>query len=134
MDDSEPNIASIGGEVHTMWENFEERFQLLDIIANVINPNNSNNAIVFQTCGETKRMLKDYQGTLEDFDKVNVLEPNNVFTLKTRGIIKSLLNDYKKTFKDLNETYLIKPNNIHVLEACGKFYKLMKCHEHLCKT
>jgi hypothetical protein len=79
-------------------------------------------------------MLKDYQGTLEDFDKANVLGSNNVIILKTHGIIKSLLNDLKKTLKGLNETYLIKPNNIHVLEACGKFYKLMKCHEHLCKT
>jgi hypothetical protein len=79
-------------------------------------------------------MLEDYQGTLEDFDKANVLGPNNVIILKTHGIIKSLLNDYKKTLKGLNETYLIKPNNVHVLEACGKFYKLMKCHEHLCKT
>jgi hypothetical protein len=52
----------------------------------VINPNNSNNAIVFQTCGEIKTMLKDYQGASEDFDKANVLEPNNVFILKTCGL------------------------------------------------
>jgi hypothetical protein len=31
MDDNEPNIASIGGEVHTMWENFEKRLQLLEL-------------------------------------------------------------------------------------------------------
>jgi hypothetical protein len=31
---------------------------------------------------DVKRMLKDYQGALEDLDKAHVLEPNYAFTLK----------------------------------------------------
>jgi len=37
-------------------------------------------------------MLKDYQGTLEDFDKVDVLEPNNVFTLSSCGGVQNMLD------------------------------------------
>jgi len=40
-------------------------------------------------------MLKEYQRTLEDLDKADVLEPNNAFTLTIRGDVKSMLNDYQ---------------------------------------
>jgi hypothetical protein len=39
-------------------------------------------------------MLKDYQGALEDLDKVNVLEPNNVITLRWYGDVKKMSKDY----------------------------------------
>jgi len=45
--------------------------------------------------GDVKRMLKEYQGALEDLDKADVLEPNNAFTLRTRGIVKNMLDDYQ---------------------------------------
>jgi hypothetical protein len=32
--------------------------------------------------GNVKIILKDYQGTLEDFGNVDVLEPNNAFRVK----------------------------------------------------
>jgi hypothetical protein len=38
-------------------------------------------------------MLEDYQGTLKDLHKVDVLEPNNVFTLGSCGDVKKMLED-----------------------------------------
>jgi hypothetical protein len=31
-------------------------------------------------CGNVKRVLKDYEGALEDLDEAHVLDPNNAFT------------------------------------------------------
>jgi len=39
-------------------------------------------------------MLKEYQGTLEGFDKADVFEPNNASTLSSRGDLKRVLYDY----------------------------------------
>jgi hypothetical protein len=41
-----------------------------------------------------KRMLKDYQRTLEDLDKAKVLEPNNASILMSLAIFKYMLDDY----------------------------------------
>jgi hypothetical protein len=40
------------------------------------------------------KMLEDYQGTLEDLDKVDGLKPNNAFPLQCRGNVKRMLEDY----------------------------------------
>ncbi len=53
------------------------------------------NASILKSRGNVKRMLKDYQGALEDLDKANVLEPNDVFTLMIRGNVKYMLDDYQ---------------------------------------
>jgi hypothetical protein len=42
-----------------------------------------NDAFTLQVRGVVKRMLKDYQGTLEDLEKVDVLEPNNEVICKS---------------------------------------------------
>jgi len=34
----------------------------------------TNNAIILQRCEDVKRMLKDYQGALEDLDKADVID------------------------------------------------------------
>jgi len=53
--------------------------------ADVLEPNN---AFTLRSCGDVKKMLKEYQGALEDLDKVDVLEPNNAFTLRNHGNVK----------------------------------------------
>ncbi len=40
-----------------------------------------NNAFTLESHGVVKRMLKDYQGALEDPNKAHVLEANDAFTL-----------------------------------------------------
>jgi tetratricopeptide (TPR) repeat protein len=50
-----------------------------------------------------KRKLKDYQGALNDFDKVDVLEPNNAFTLRSRGNVKRMLKDYQAALNDFDK-------------------------------
>jgi hypothetical protein len=62
-------------------------------------------------------MLKDYQGTLEDFDKVDVLEPNNVFTLSSCGGVKNML-DYQGTMEDF-DVDVLEPNNAFILSNHG---------------
>jgi len=53
------------------------------------------NAFILTTCENVKRMLGDYQGTLEDLVNVDVLkdvlEPNNASTLRKCGNVKKML-------------------------------------------
>jgi tetratricopeptide (TPR) repeat protein len=48
-------------------------------------------------------MWKDYQRALEDFNKVNVLEPNNAIILRRCGNVKRMLTDYQGTLEDLDK-------------------------------
>ncbi len=43
-------------------------------------------------------MLKDYQGTLKDLDKVDVFNPNNAFILHSHANVKTMFNDYQRSF------------------------------------
>jgi hypothetical protein len=47
-----------------------------------------NDACTLSMHGDVKGMLKNYQGVLEDLDKVHVFEPNNTCTLNTHGHAK----------------------------------------------
>ncbi len=62
-----------------------------------------------------KRMLKDYQGALDDPDKVDVFQLNNASTLNTREGIKYMLDDYQGTLEDLDKADVFKPNNAFIL-------------------
>ncbi|CAK9877013.1 unnamed protein product [Sphagnum jensenii] len=68
-------------------------------------------------------MLKDYQGSLEDLDKANVLEPNDAFTLQVRGDVKMILNDYQGTLEDLHKADVLKPNDAFTLGRRGDVKK-----------
>jgi len=52
-------------------------------------------------------MLYDYQRTLEDLDKVDVLEPNNAFTLRSRGNVKRMLKEYQGALEDRNKVNVL---------------------------
>ncbi len=56
--------------------------------ADVLEPNNE---FTLKWCGDVKKSLKHYQGTLKDLDKVDVFEPNNAFTLRIRADVKTML-------------------------------------------
>jgi tetratricopeptide (TPR) repeat protein len=60
--------------------------------------------------------LKDYQRTLEDLDKVDVLEPNNAFTLQFRGNVKRTLEDGQGTLEDFDKAVILEPNNEFTLK------------------
>jgi tetratricopeptide (TPR) repeat protein len=62
-----------------------------------------------------KRMLKDYQGALENLDKADVLEPNNAFTLGNCGNVKKMLKDYQGALEDLDKVYVLEPNHAFTL-------------------
>jgi tetratricopeptide (TPR) repeat protein len=62
-------------------------------------------------------MLHDYQGTLEDLDKADVLEPNNAFTLTTRARVKRMLHDYQGALEDLDKADVLEPNNAFTLRT-----------------
>jgi tetratricopeptide (TPR) repeat protein len=61
--------------------------------------------------GDVKKILKDYQGTLKDLDKANVLEPNNAFILQSCGNVKKMLKDYQGALKDFDKANVFEPNN-----------------------
>jgi hypothetical protein len=42
-------------------------------------------------------MLEDYERTLQDLDRANILQPNDAFILKTQGNMKQMLYDYETT-------------------------------------
>jgi tetratricopeptide (TPR) repeat protein len=60
-------------------------------------------------------LLKDYQGTLEDLEKANVLKPNNAFTLTNRGNAKIMLENYQGALEDVDKAYVLEPNIAFVL-------------------
>ncbi len=64
-----------------------------------------------------KRMLKDYEGALEDLDKADVLEPNNTSTLNNRGDVKMMLKEYQGALEDLDKVDVLQPNNAFTLRT-----------------
>jgi tetratricopeptide (TPR) repeat protein len=64
-------------------------------------------------------MLKDYQGSLQDFDRANVLEPHNAFTLRTRGNIKFMLRDFQGALANLDISNSLEPNNVFTYRTRG---------------
>jgi len=74
-----------------------------------------NNASILSNRGDAKRMLKDYEGALEDFDKAHVLEPNNAYILSNRGDAKRMLKDYEGALEDFDKAHVLEPNNASIL-------------------
>jgi tetratricopeptide (TPR) repeat protein len=62
-------------------------------------------------------MLDDFQGALEDLDKVDVLEPNNASTLTARGDGNYVLDDYQGALEDLDKAKVLEPNNVSILTS-----------------
>jgi hypothetical protein len=52
---------------------------------------------------------------LEDFNKVDVLEPNNAFTLGSRGNVKKMSEDCQGALEDLDKADVLEPNNAFTL-------------------
>ncbi len=73
----------------------------------------------------TKLWLDDNQGTLEDLDKADVLEPNNAFTLMICGFVNYMLGDYQGALEDLDEVDVLEPNNASTLRSCGNVKKML---------
>ncbi len=68
-------------------------------------------------------MLKDYQGTLEDLNNANGLEPNNAFILNCHGDVKRMLKDYQGALEDLQKVNVLQPNNAFILKNLKKMFK-----------
>jgi hypothetical protein len=49
-----------------------------------------NDAFILKIQREVKQMLEDYEGALQDFDQVDILEPNDAFILKIRKEVKQM--------------------------------------------
>ncbi len=64
-----------------------------------------------------KRMLKDYQGALEDFDKVDVFEQNNASILNSHEGVKHMLDDYQGDLEDLDKVDILEPNEAFILRT-----------------
>ncbi len=51
------------------------------------------------SCGTVKYMLDDYQGALENINKVHRLQPNDHLILQTQKTFKWMLNEYEATME-----------------------------------
>jgi len=60
-------------------------------------------------------MLDDYQGALEEFDKVDILENNNAITLKTHENVKGMSKDYQRALEKVDKVDILQPNNAFIL-------------------
>jgi tetratricopeptide (TPR) repeat protein len=72
-----------------------------------------------------KRMFEDYQGALEDLDKVNVLDLNNASTLRSRGDVKRMLQEYQGPLKDLDKANVLEPNNAFTMRIRGGVKRML---------
>jgi regulator of sirC expression with transglutaminase-like and TPR domain len=81
------------------------------------------------TRADVKRVLEDYQGALEDLDKVHVLHPNNAFTLSSRGHAKKKLKDYQGALEDLDKAHVFNPNDAFILITRGDVKRALKDYE-----
>jgi len=57
-----------------------------------------NNVLILTTCENVKKMLGNYQGTLEDHINIDVLrdvlEPNNASTLRKCGNVQKMSKEF----------------------------------------
>jgi hypothetical protein len=73
-----------------------------------------------------KRCLKqDYEGTLEELDKVDIIDPNGAFILNSHGYVKNILREYQWFFK----VDILEPNNAFILNNCGNVKKMLKDYQ-----
>ncbi len=78
---------------------------------------------------DVKNILKDYQGALEDFDKVDVFEPNNAFTLNSRGGVKNMLKDYQGTMEDFDKVNVLDSNIVFILNSLGDIKHILRNYQ-----
>jgi len=57
-------------------------------------------------CAEVKRLLQNYQGTLEGLDKAHVFYTNNAFILTTCDQTKRVLKDYERALENLDKAHV----------------------------
>ncbi len=77
---------------------------------------------------DVKNMLKDYQGALEDFDKVDVLEPKNDFTLNNCGGVKNMF-DYQGTMEDFDKANVLESNIAFILNSLRDIKNILKNYQ-----
>jgi tetratricopeptide (TPR) repeat protein len=70
-----------------------------------------NDAFSLRNYGNVKRMLKEYEGALEDLDKANVLELNNTFTLTIHGDFQHMLDDYQGASETIDKVHHLQPTD-----------------------
>ncbi len=63
--------------------------------------------------------MKDYQGALENLDKVHVFKPNNTCNLNKCVDVKGMLKDYQKALQDLEKAHILEPNNVSIVTMHG---------------
>ena len=73
--------------------------------------------------GVSRRELLDYQGSLEDLNMANTLEPYNDFTLSERGVTKKVLGDFQGALQDLTMADYIKPDQAFTLKHRGSAHR-----------
>ncbi|KAG0592984.1 hypothetical protein KC19_1G295500 [Ceratodon purpureus] len=78
---------------------------------------------VLRRRGVTRRELLDYQGSLEDLNLANTLEPYNDFTLSERGVTKKVLRDFQGALQDLTMANHIKPDQAFTLKHRGSAHR-----------
>jgi tetratricopeptide (TPR) repeat protein len=61
--------------------------------------------------------LEDYEGALEDLDKVDVLDPNYLVTLTVYAHTNWSLNKYEATLEAMDKLHFLEPNDDFRLEA-----------------
>lgn len=70
-----------------------------------------------------KRRMVDSKKTLQDLNKVDILEPNNAFILSTRGDVKKRLYDYQRVLQNLDKSHDLEPNNAFTSRTRGDVKK-----------
>jgi len=70
-----------------------------------------------------KRMLKDYQGALENLDKTDAP------TLGSHVDVKRMLKEYQRALEDLNKADVIEPKNASTLRNHGNVKYMLHDHQ-----
>ncbi|MDF5731536.1 MAG: tetratricopeptide repeat protein [Rhizonema sp. PD38] len=77
------------------------------------------NAETYISRGDTRSLLGDYDGAIEDYTECLRINPSNVKAYMNRGHARSQLKDYSGAIKDYTESLRLNPNDIEPYVSRG---------------
>lgn len=112
-----------------VWKNGLTLFS--DVIAK-----NPNVEFAYTNRGNAKKVMQDYEGALNDYNKAVELKPNSSFPYNNRGVIEASMKDYDGALKDFNKAIKLFPkyveaycNRGHLKKSLGDYKGAIKDYD-----
>tara|TARA_X000000950_G_C13606773_1_gene533656 strand:- start:50 stop:688 length:639 start_codon:yes stop_codon:yes gene_type:complete len=88
-------------------KNFQPKNSYEELIAEELSKNLSS---AYNNRGKLKKIIKDYDGAMDDYNKAITIYSNNHSAYHNRGILKRILNDNKGSISDFTKSINLNPD------------------------